>query len=151
MKIRPFALKDFEDVVEMYYKLVKHLSSNRKLGDKYFFYRTVMGWVANGNDIFIAEHDNGKVVGFAMGRVDDTGGITEPVYIAEIAFVKEEYRNSRAAYMLYNHVFNLAKENGITIVADAYVGDNSKDQVNKIVGKFLEPTFIKYERVFHGR
>lgn len=148
MIIRKFELDDFEEVVGMYQALTAEIYCDRKQGAKYFFYRTVVDWVANGRNIIIADKD-GEVVGFTMGYIDPCGGVTETVYNGELAYVKPKYRKTRAAYMLYHNVSNFAKEQGLTLVANAYIGGN--DNVDKIQQKLGgKPKFISMERIINA-
>ena len=39
--LRPFFLSDYEAVVDMYYDFTREVFTERKIGYKYFFYKTV--------------------------------------------------------------------------------------------------------------
>lgn len=143
MIIRPFFLSDYENVVDMYYDFVKEVFSNRKIGDKYFFSKAVMNWINTGKHIMVVEKDN-SIIGFSMAYVDEYGGLTEPFYNGEIAYVKPEFRHSKAVYLLYNNVVEVAKEMNLLIVANGRV-ENGIDAMIKKHFK-ATPMFINFER-----
>ena len=144
MTIRKFEIGDFEEVVSMYEALAKEIYPNRSHGAKYFFYRAVIDWVSSNKDIVVAEKD-GELVGFTLAYLDHCGGITEPVYNGEIAYVKPNARKTRAAYMLYHNVSNFANEQGLTLIANAYIGgENKVDKIQQKLGG--QPMFISMER-----
>lgn len=144
MNIRKFELRDFEEVVEMYRLLTCEIYPDRQIGSKYFFYRAVMSWIDSGKDIIVCEKDK-DIIGFTMSGIDQCGGITEQVYSGEIAYVKEDYRKTRAAYLLYHNVSDYATEQGLRLIANAYLGGNDKvDKIQKKLGG--TPRFIMMER-----
>lgn len=144
MKLRKFELCDYEEVVTMYQDLTKEIYFDRTIGEKYFFYRSVSSWIDSGKDIIVCEKD-GQLLGFTLGFVDNCGGITNAVYSGEIAFVKPEYRKTRAAYLLYHNVSDYANEQGLTLIANAFLaGENKVDKIQKKLGG--TPRFIMMER-----
>ena len=103
MRLRPATLADHEELVEMFSDLIGTVYKGFRLGQKFFFHRTVIAWFEKNNNVVICEKDDGTIVGISMGYVDDIGFI-EPYYKGEIAYVKPEYRKTRCAFMLYNNV-----------------------------------------------
>lgn len=148
MMLRPFFLSDYEAVVDMYYDFTREVFTERKIGYKYFFYKTVQEWIKKGNDIVLVTTDDGEIVGFSMAFYDDFGGLTEPFYNGEIAYVKPEYRKSKAAYLLYNNVVEVAKERNLLIVANGRV----ENGIDKMIKKHYKatPMFINFERKPNG-
>ena len=100
--LRQATLNDFEELVSMYKELIKIVYHNCKLSDDIFFYGAVIEWFRQKKDIIVAEVD-GKVAGFTLAYVENLQ-IIEPYYFGDIAYVKPEFRNTRAAYLLYNNV-----------------------------------------------
>ena len=148
MNLRRITLEDFEEVVQMYYDFtVEVFGSQRKISPKYFYYKAVIDWINSSKDVIIAEKDS-TIVGFSMAYVDDFGGLTEPVYNGEIAYVKPEYRKTRAGYMLYKNVVAYADEIKMTLVANGRV-DNG---VDKMIEKHFDckRMFINVERNYNG-
>lgn len=142
MNIRRFTLDDYEEVVDMYYAFAKEVYSNRKLGYKYSFYKIVDEWIQRRYDIILATKDS-AICGFSMCYVDDMDGITEPVYNANLAYVKPTYRNSRASYMLYKNSYQYAKDMNLKIVT---IG-RSENKVDEMMEKHfdLRKTYTMYE------
>lgn len=148
MTLRPFFLQDYEAVVDMYYDFTKEVFTERRIGTKYFFYKTITDWIQKGRDIVLVEH-NDEIIGFSMAYYDDFGGLTEPFYNGEIAYVKPEYRKSKAAYLLYNNVVEVAKEKNLLLVANGRI-ENGIDTMIKKHFK-ATPMFINFERKPNGR
>lgn len=141
-------LDDYEEVVGMYYCLVKELfGDKREISPKYFFYKQVQNWINSGNDIVVSYSDN-CVTGFSMCFKEEFFGLTEPYYNCEYCYVKPEYRKTRAAYILYNNAYEYSKELGMNIVASGRVNNG----VDKMIGKHfdLDKRFITFERRYHG-
>lgn len=146
MKIRRAEIKDFEEVVEMYYCLIKDVYPHRPTKARLFFYNAVIKWVENSCDIMVAEADNGEIAGFTLCYIKDEG-IYDPYYFGDIAYVKPEYRHSKASYLLYRSGSDMAKELNMALVAKAYVGHGNKNKVDQIQEKFgMKPQFVEYER-----
>ena len=143
MQIVEFRLEFYEDVVDMYYSfMVELFGDKRKINPKYFYYKAVQDWILNKQHIVLVV-SKGDVVGFSKCFIDDMNGLTEPIYNADICYVKEKYRNTRAGYLLYHNGYNMAKELNLTLVANARV----ENGVDKMIEKHfdLERMFINYE------
>ena len=144
MHIRPMKLDDYEEVVDMFYRMYKEMYSGiRKVNPKYFFYRAVYGWINDKKHVIIAEKD-GVICGFTMSYVDDFGGLTEPVYNGEIAYIKPEFRKTRAAYLLYNNGMEYARELGMNAISSSRV----ENGVDKMIEKHYQPKkmFVSFEK-----
>lgn len=115
----------------------------RKIGEDYFFYRSVIGWVQAGKHIIVA-HKGDEIVGFSLCYIEELG-TTEPVYFGECAYVKPKHRKTKASYLLYKNGSDKASELGLALHSNAYIGGNNK--VDKIQSKFnLVPMFVGMER-----
>ena len=143
MKLRNATVADHDVLVEMFSDLITTIYKGFKIGQPFFFHRTVIAWFEKNNDVIICEKDDGTVVGFSMGYVDDIGFI-EAYYKGEIAYVKPEFRKTRCAYLLYNNLANYAKQQGFHIISSAYVGGDNRDQVDKLQSRWGKPMFIEY-------
>ena len=147
MKLYNFTLQDYEELVDMYYEFTKSVYTKRKIGEKYFFYKTVNEWISSRKNIVIVKKD-GIIVGFTMAFINDNGGMTEPVYSAEIAYVKPEYRKTRAGYLLYKNSYNFAIEKELTLVANGLVTNDVSNMIRKHFD--MEEMFINFERQYNG-
>ena len=137
-----FKLSDYEELVDMYYEFNKDVYQNRKIGDKYFFYKAVMKWINQDADIVLSR-DGDIVTGFSMCYKDMFGGLTETIYQCDLCYVKPAYRKSRSAYMLYNNAYEYAKELGLKICASGRVENGVDKMMMKHFG--LEKTFTTLE------
>lgn len=139
--LKKFQLSDYEELVDMFYEFTKECYKDRKIGIKYRFYERVNQWIDNKYDIILGLKDD-DIIGFTL-CYKDMSGLTEPMYIAEIAYVKPEYRKSRIGYMLYMNSFNYAMEIGMNIETRSRVENN----VDKMVAKHfnVKPTYIQFE------
>ena len=148
MLLRKFNLDDFEEVVNMYYEFTKEVfGSTRTISPKYFFYKKVMDWINSGKHIILACKDD-IVVGFTMCYVDEFDGLTSKIYTCEIAYVKPEYRKTRAAYMLYKNGYNMAKELGLNINTSGRVENGVSNLMKKHFN--LKEKFVNFEGVNNG-
>ena len=143
MKLRKFTLEDYETLVNMYYEFAKEVYHNRKIGYKYSFYKIVDSWIDKKHDIILAERDGG-MVGFTIGYIDNMGGITEPVYNGEIAYVIPSKRGSRASYMLYKNVVSYASELGLRLVSNGRIENGVAGMVQKHFN--VKPTYFMFEK-----
>ena len=143
MILRKMMLKDFEEVVDMYYNFTKEIYPKRTIGERYFFYKEVMSWINNNRDVILVEKD-GTIAGFSLSYIDMNNGLTETIYNGVIAYVKPEYRKTRAAYMLYRNMSEYAKEQGLTIIANGL----ATTDVAKMIKKHFEceEMFVNFER-----
>ena len=148
MKLRQFTLDDYEEIVNMYYEFNKEIfSSNRSISPKYFYYKQVIDWINSNKHIIIAEN-KGIIYGLSMCFIDEFNGLTNPIYICEICYIKPEYRKTKAGYMLYNNGESMANELGLNILANGRV----ENGVDKMIEKHfnLQSMFINYERKYNG-
>lgn len=142
MMLRKFKADDYEELVDMFYDFSVEVYTNRKIGAKYFYHRAVQEWVRDDKDIVVAL-DKDKIVGFSLAYIDDTKGLTEPIYQGDICYVVPEYRKTRAGYMLYKNVYNYSKELGLPISANGRIANG----VDKMLVKHFnaKAKFILFE------
>lgn len=143
MKLRPALLIDFTELAEMYKDLARIVYDGSELKEDIFFHGIVIKWFEMNRDIVVCETDDGKIAGFTLAYIEDIG-IIDPYYYGDIAYVKEEYRKTKAAYLLYNNVVTYGKSLGFRVIAKAYVANGNIDQVDKIQKRFGSPHFIEY-------
>ena len=143
MILRPATLKDYEEIVAMYKELLKAVYPHIKLGEDIFIYGAVQSWYQTKKDIVLCENKDGIITGFTMAYIEEIG-VVEPYYFGDIAYVKQEFRKGRSAYLLYNNVVTFSKRLGIPLIAKAFVGDGNKDQVDKIQSRWGVPIFTEY-------
>lgn len=118
MLIRPAFTKDLHEIAFMYRELLKDFYPINSLGSDYHFYKAVISWIDNGNDIVVSEKDN-IVTGFYMAYVDNMGGLTQATYYCSELFIKKEFRKSRAFYLLQKNLILTAKTKKLNLIADA--------------------------------
>jgi hypothetical protein len=143
MTLHNLLLRDYEDVVDMYYEFTKEVYPDRQVGERYFFYKEVMEWIANRNDVIIARKDD-TIVGFSLGYMDENVGLTNPFYNSVIQYVKPKYRKTRAGYMLIKNVDSLAKELGLPLMANGLVSNGTSNMIKKHFD--CKEMFINFER-----
>lgn len=132
MELREFTLDDYEEVVDMFYDINKDIyQEHRKIGSKYFYYKKVSKWIEDKHHIILSVNNIGVITGFTMCYVDYYDGLTEPYYMAEIAYVKPEYRNTRAAYLLYNNAVKVAEELNLNINSNSRLSNGVDKMVQK--------------------
>jgi len=143
MTLRTASMKDYEELVSMYKELIKVVYEGMNIGEDIFFYGVVIDWFKQNKDIVVCENEAGDIVGFTLAYVEDIG-VVEPYYFGDIAYVKPEYRKTKAAYLLYNNVIGWGKKLGYKVQAKAYVGGGNKEKVDRIQSKFGSPQFTEY-------
>ena len=143
MKLRNFYLTDFEELVNMYYDFTVEIYPHRKISPKYFFYKAVGEWINSRKDIILAVKDD-IIVGFTLAYKDDNGGVTEPIYFGEIAYIKPEYRKTRAAYLMYHNIVSYATEQKLILVANGLATTG----VSKMIKKHFDckEMFVNFEK-----
>ena len=144
MKLRPARLDDYQEIVDMYKSLIETVYEGFEIGEDIFFYGTVQDWFKRKRDIIVSETDDGVITGFSVGYIDDIG-IVKPYYFGDLAFVKEQHRKGRSAYLLYKNVVDYADQIGLPLVAKAFTGGN--DKIEQIQSKFGEPFFMEFKRL----
>lgn len=143
MKLRNATLSDYEEIVQVYKDLTKTVYEGMEIKDDIFFYGVVLEWFKKRSDIIICETNDGDIAGFTLAYVEDIL-IVEPYYYGDVAYIKPEYRKSRAAYLMYHNVVDMGKAKGLKVVAKAYVGNGNKNKVDKLQERFGSPQFIEY-------
>ena len=144
IKLRPATLDDYNELRTMYKDLLRIVYSDMEIGKDIHIDASVADWFVQKKDVIISETSDGEVTGFSVAWLTELG-IVEPYYYGDIAYVKEEYRKGRSAYLLYNNVVDYATiQLGVPVVAKAFVGDGQADKVAKIQSKFGKPRFVEY-------
>lgn len=139
-KLVNFSLVHYEELVDMFYEFMKEVYYDRKIGLKYAYYIRVNEWIERKCHIVVCLKDD-IPIGFTMSYIDNMGGLTEPVYQGEIAYVKPEYRKTRASYLLYSNVVQFAEESGIKLVSRSRIENGIDKMIKKhynVVAKYIE-------------
>lgn len=142
VKLREFTLDDYEELVDMFYEFYKE-TSIKTIYPKYFYYKDVISWIAKNKKIVLAVKGN-MIIGFNTFYYTENNGLTEPYIFGEYCYVKPEYRNSRAAYLLYNNCVQYAAEHHLPMTAMGRI-ENGGDSIIKKHFKAM-PTYITFER-----
>lgn len=145
MKLRPALLSDFEELVKMFKDLIITVYDGFEINEDIFFYGTVEKWYHAKKDIIVCEKDDGTITGFSVAYIEDAGFI-KPYYMGDLAYVKPEFRKGRTAYLLYKNVVDYATQQGLPVIAKAYVSEENKDQVDKIQSRWGKPRFVEYHK-----
>lgn len=144
MKLREFNLGDYEEVVNMYYEFtIEVFGDKRKISPKYFFYKSVIEWINSNKHIIVVCKDN-EICGFSMSYIDECNGLTEPVYNCETCYIKQEFRNTRAAYLLYNNGYSVANDLRLNLLTNGRIRNGVSNMMKKHFD--LEEQFINFER-----
>lgn len=142
MPIRQANINDYDEIVSMYKHFMEEVYPTRTLGPSIAFHKVVTSWLERGVDVFVYE-DDGIIKAFSMDYVDTQGGMLSPVYLAEICYVKPEYRNSRCAAKLMRATINRAKENKLKVWSKSSV-HNGVDKIHEKLGG--KPMFMEMEK-----
>ena len=145
VKIRRYEEKDYEEVVAMYYDLLKTIHANHKLKPMQYFYQNVLDWIDCNYDIMLT-YDDTDITGFCLSYVDAMGGIVEDFYQGEVVYVKPQYRKGRSAYLQYTTVLGLADEHNMICATNASNITESSHISNKL-GSLI---YTHYERMPNG-
>ena len=116
--IRPAFTSDINELVLMYKEVIKKVYPGKKLGSDYHFYKAVINWIDSGHDIVVTEN-NGIISGFCMSYVDNMGGLITPVYYCSEIFVKQEFRKTKAFFLIIKNVENIARTKKMDLISDA--------------------------------
>ncbi len=143
--VRAYKESDYEEVVDMYYKLCHTVYPNRKFKSKQYFYKNVMNWIEWNYDIIVTEV-NGVISGFAMCYVDSMGGICEDYYEGECIYIKEDYRKTRSAYLMYHTNMIYANKMGYVLSTSA----SDVTESSHISAKLGTKLFTKFEKLPTG-
>ncbi len=146
MTIRIATLDDYEEICEMYRELLYITYEGMEIGKKIHTDQCVYAWFMANRDINVTVSEDGEITGFTVAFIQNLM-VVESYYYGDLAFVKEDFRRSRAAYLLYNAIVERAKILELPIMAKAYVGGGNKDQVDKIQSRWGVPIFTEYSSV----
>lgn len=149
MELRAFKLDDYEEVVDMLYSfMIEVFSEDRKISPKYFYYRQIQSWINQKKHIVLAVNKDNTIVGFSCCYIDEFDYLTESVYNCEYAYVKPEYRKTRAAYMLYKNGSSTAKELGLNLVSNGRIENGVDNMMEKHFN--LQRKFTNFEGKYNG-
>lgn len=140
--IRAYRPSDFEEVVDMYYRMCLEVYPHRTFKDKQYFYRNVIHWIEWHYDIMVTEKD-GEITGFSLCYMDSMGGITEDFYHFECLYVKERFRKTRSAHLLVNTPIIYADSRNLIISANA----SNISECSNFVSRLGDKIFTTYERL----
>jgi len=140
MKLREATADDIPELVEMYIDLVTIAYPTRRIAPQIIFYEIVVNWIGKNHRVMVTYNDI-EITGFSYTGYNNAGGLTETMLDAEITYVKEQYRKTRAAYLIYNDVFEFAIESNMGIMS------TSTPESSPIVSKRFgaEHTFNHWE------
>jgi len=145
MNIRPATVSDYTELVGMFSSLIDAVYDGVEKGEEIFFHGAVQNWFNSRKDVIVCEKDDGTITGFSLAYVEELGFL-KPYYYGDIAYVKPEFRKGRTAYLLYNNVVDYATQQGLPVIAKAFVSEENENKVDKIQAKFGKPRFIEYFR-----
>ena len=145
MYLREFNLDDFEEVVDMYYAFIKEVfGSKRKVSPKYFYYKKIMQDINDGKHIILSVNNANVITGISICYKDNFDNLTEPVYNCETCYIKPEYRNTKASYLLYHNGSQMAKDLGLNLVTNGRIENGTSKMMEKHFS--LKAEFINFER-----
>lgn len=107
---------DIPELVNMHRELIQTVYPSRRIAPTDRFYSLVVDWFVQDYKVSVAEND-GEILGYSLIGSHDAGGVVEKYLDAEVVFVKEAYRNTRAAYLLYKVGYDLAEELNMGIMS----------------------------------
>ena len=120
MSIRQIDINTSEDVIKeitlMYMSLIKIVYPDRIHSAETVYKGIVLRWLVQQQRVSIIEKEN-EIIGFSVIGWHNVGGATDWYLDAEISFVKEEYRKSRAAYIMYKDGIDYAISEGLGIMS----------------------------------
>ena len=145
MNIRPATTRDYAELVDMYKELIYGVYDGFEKGEDIYFHGAVQNWFTQKKDVIVCEKGDGTITGFSLAFVESIG-VIEPYYYGDSAYVKPEFRKGRTAYLLYNNVVDYAAQQGLPVIAKAFVSEENENKVDKIQAKFGKPRFIEYYR-----
>lgn len=142
VKIREYQESDYEEIVDMYYELIKMLYPNHTIKSKQHFHMNVINWL-NWNYDIIVTYNEEAITGFSMCYVDSMGGIVEDYYQGEIIYIKPEYRKGRSAYLIYHTNMAYAESRGMILATNA----SDITESSGISAKLGDKIYTHYERI----
>ena len=110
MKIREATTGDLHEIIEMYQDLIKWVYPKRAHGSYEDFYDFCTDLILTDTKYVFVTYNEQEITGFSVIGFDDAGGLTEIVVNAEVAYVKEAYRKTKAAYLQYMKVYKYAQQ-----------------------------------------
>ncbi len=143
MKLRTFELKDLDEVTKMFIALIDIIYPKHQKGEYNQFLQTVKSWIISKKDIFIVETDEGEIAAFSLSYIEEYKFI-QPFYYGDSLYVKKRYRKSKASYLLYANILQIAEEKKLPIHAKGFTSTDASGILEKLLG---EPSFIEFIKV----
>lgn len=140
--IREYKPTDFEEVVDMYYKMCHEVYPHRQFKDKQYFYSNVLRWLDWNYDIMVTEV-NEVLTGFILCFEDSMGGIVDDYYQIECVYIKEHYRKGRSLYLMVNTAIEYANSKKYILSGNA----SNITESSKISSKYGVNVLTKFERM----
>ena len=123
MELRKARTQDYVEVTKMFIDFLTESYPDRSVTSEISCYKLVMSWFEQNSDIVLAIKDS-TIIGFTLAYIDTNGGTLSAVYRAEIAYVKPEFRYTRAAYLLMINVIKLAQTHNLSVVSKGTMYNN---------------------------
>lgn len=128
----------------MYKDLINICYPFSKKGTDSDFRGVVTDWQNHNKQIFIVERE-GKILGFSLSYIVSCA-VLAPYYRAELIYIKPEHRHTKASFLLYANLLQIANSLKLDIHTASYLGNDSA----KIMQKYATPAFVEFIRVFNG-
>lgn len=119
MKIREANIGDLREIVEMYQDLIKWVYPNRGHSSYEAFCDFCVELLSSDTKTVYVTYKQDVITGFSVIGYDNGGGLTDIVVNAEVAYVKEPYRKTKAAYLQYMKVYKFAQESKMGLMTIA--------------------------------
>ena len=98
---------DIPVIVDMYHKLLEVAYPDREIASYLTLYKIVLSWFNEDDRLRLVLADK-NVAGFSLVRFNNAGGATEMILDADITYLYEEFRKTRAAYIMYTDIVDYA-------------------------------------------
>jgi hypothetical protein len=141
LKILDFSdFNEVSEVANMFKSYIYELYPLLAIDNNEAYINEVKAWQ---NDYTYIAYDGNNIVGFFYAYIADAL-YCKSFLSAMHCYVKPNYRNSKAAYLLYNEIIELSQELKLTVIGNAYIlGSNKVDSILTKFGKPLYMQFIK--------
>lgn len=143
MKVYRFSFekeKEILEVAQMFAELCVFIFGDFASDDAGEYVKEVLKWKTE--PVFIVKTDAGEIAGFAMCEWVKSGFVKKHLYGSHL-YVKKEYRNTKAAYLLYHVVVDLADATGNALLAKASFKADSI--VKKLATKQIFTEYMRYK------
>lgn len=131
MQLRNLSLNDYEEFVNMLYCFIQETNEEDIQTPKYFYYKEAIRMINDKDTHIIIASNKKDICGFSVCRVDTLNGMLEDFYSCDYCYVKPEYRNTKAGYMLFKNGYNVAKENNLAIRVNGRIENGVAKMIEK--------------------